>query len=117
MGLDHLRKKERISVGDWVFVPQANRNFCLAKVVQADGCAHLEVAGTPVPVPVTKVHFSGWNRSRDMYVLQSELYEVSKEAFQAKLRVARAFNPPIAFNEVKTMMKVYEAYNFGNSKF
>lgn len=117
VGLHNLRKMKRFGVGDLVFVPHANNNFCLAKIVQAHAPAHMAGTGSVIPVRVTKVHFQGWNYKEDMYVLQSELYEVSKEAFQTKLRVAQTFNQPMTNPEIRALMRTYESYKFGNSKF
>ncbi len=66
--------------------------------------------------PVVKVHFLGWSVIEDMYVLQSEVFEVTKEAFEAKLRIYKTYHQPMAPGEIQSLLITYEQYKFGNSK-
>ncbi len=116
MDLHGLRKKKEFQFGDRVFVPHANTNFCLAEIIQANASAHLVVNGSNVPVKVSKVHFLGWTYKEDMYVLQSELFEVTKQAFETKVRMAQTFKQPITGAEIKSLKNTYELHKFGDSK-
>ncbi len=116
MGLGDLKKVKKPQNGYRVFVPHGNNNFCLAEVVQANAYAQLETNGDLSRVPVSKVHFLGWNYKEDMYVLQSELFEVTKRAFQMKMQVARTYKHPIPATEIRALKTAYELNNFGKSK-
>jgi len=116
VGLDDLKKVKNPQNGYRVFVPHGNSNFCLAKIVQANAHAHLETNGELTRVPVSKVHFLGWNYNQDMYVLQSELFEVTKQAFQMKLQVAETYKHPIPVLEIRALKRAYEFHNFGKCK-
>lgn len=116
VNLKGLKKKKKGKVGDKVFVPHANQNFCLAEIIQANASAKLSKQGKLVDVLAAKVHFVGWNDKENMYILQDELFEVTKEAFLMKIRVANEFKQPMTSSEVRYLKLTYVRKNFGNSK-